>query len=244
MSTHCTFVRGFLALATVLCVATSADAAVLVIDDFEAGEGHFAQQPGFSGTSAGFDAPANVSTADRVTDEFFEGAASERLFINDNTTNAPDGTAWRVRFLSGGGTPANNVSVPATGYVGYWLKTANENLRAGILIDDGTALERSTRVPIIADNQWHLYQWNFDDETNWDGFAGTGPNGVIDADSVTIDGLYIDAVLAGDGSDQDATYFIDAVSHNPDGEIPIPEPTALGLLAVGAGALLSRRRRA
>ena len=246
MSTRGTFVRGILAL-SVLGMAASARAAVLVIDDFEAGEGHFAQDPDFSGSSAGQTVNAGVgpSTADRDITEFFSGAASERLFIDDNpAVNAPDGTSWRIRFLSGGGTPANNATLNTTGYVGYWLKTTAQNLRAGILIDDGAALERSTRVPIVGDGAWHLYQWNFDDDTQWDGFAGTGPNGVIDAATATIDGLWIDAVLAGDGSDQDATFFVDDVSHNPDGEIPVPEPTSLALLVPGALALLARRRRA
>ena len=234
MSTRCTFVRGLVALA-LFGLAASANAAVLVIDDFEAGEGHFAQQPGFSGTSAGFEPAATVSTADRVTDEFFAGAASERLFINDNTTNAPDGTAWRVRFLSGGGTPANNVTLPTSGYVGYWLKTSNENLRAAIMVDDGAALERSTRVPIIADNQWHLYQWNFDDDAQWDGFAGTGPNGVIDAASVTLDSLYIDAVLVGDGSDQDATLLHRRRLPQPRRRDPHPRADVAGGAGAGRG---------
>ena len=243
MHAHRMALRGLFALVAGFALAAPAGAAVIVIDDFEANEGHFNLDPDFSGTSAGQTVAAGVgpSTADRDTTEFFSGIASERVFIDDNpAVNAPDGTAWRIRFLSGGGTPANNTPLDATGYVGYWLKTTAQNLRAAVLVDDGAALERSTRVPIIGDGQWHLYQWNFDDDTQWDGFAGTGPNGVIDAATVTLDAIYIDAVLAGDGSDQDAVYFIDDVSVNPEGEIP--EPSALGLLAVGAAALLRRRR--
>jgi hypothetical protein len=237
--------RGFLALCAVVGLASSADAAVIVLDDFEANEGHFTSDPDTSGSSAGqTQTTPNVgpSTADRDTTVFFEGSASERLVIDDNpAATAPDGTAWRIRFLSGGGTPANNTTLDTTGFVGYWLQTTNPNLRAGIMVDDGAALERSTRTPIIADGQWHLYQWDFDDANQWDGFAGTAPNGVIDAATATIDSLYFDAVLAGDGSDQDATFYVDAVSHNPEGEIPIPEPAAVSLLSVAALALLRRR---
>ena len=103
-------------------------------------------------------------------------------------------------------------------------------------------LERGTRTPIIADGEWHLYEWNLDDDTQWDGFAGTGVNGAIDAATVTIDALYIDATLAGDGSDQDATFNIDTVAHDPAGQIVIPEPTSLALLGLGALPLVRRRR--
>lgn len=247
MYTRCTFVRWSFALAAVLGLSVSADAAVVVIDDFEVNEGHFAQDPDFSGSTAGQTVTAGVgpSVADRDTTEFFAGAASERIFMDDNpAVNDPGGGAWRLRFLSGGGTPANNATLDATGFVGYWLKTTTPNLRAGIMVDDGAALERSTRTPIIADGQWHLYQWDFDNADQWDAFAGTAPNGAIDAATVTLDALYVDAILAGDGSDQDATFFIDNVSHNNEGEIPIPEPTSLGMLGVAGLALLARRQRA
>ena len=233
--------RAACALTAVWALAPFARAAVTVIDDFEANEGHFAQAPNFSGSSAGF---AAASTADRTTEAFFSGAASEKLFIDDVVgTNDPGGGAWRLRFLSGGGTPANNVTLDSTGFVGYWLRTTTPNLRAGIMIDDGAALERSVRTAIIADGEWHLYQWDFDNDAQWDAFAGTAPNGAIDAAQVTIDALYVDAALAGDGSDQDATFYIDAVSFDPTGEIAVPEPTALGLVGVGA-LMLTRRRRA
>ena len=83
-------------------------------------------------------------------------------------------------------------------------------------IDDpvgNTALERGTAKPVIADNQWHLYQWNFEDAAAWDAFAG-GANGQIDAvnGTVTIDSIW----LAGSGN---AQIYLDNVTHNPNGLI-------------------------
>jgi hypothetical protein len=81
-------------------------------------------------------------------------------------------------------------------------------------IDDpvgNTALERGILQNVIADNEWHLYQWNFQDATHWDPFAG-GADGDIDAVSgtVTIDSIW----FAGSFN---AQIYLDTVSHNPDG---------------------------
>jgi MYXO-CTERM domain-containing protein len=226
----------------------SAGAQVIVLDDFEGSVGRFAQDPDVSGTTAGLTVTApgvGPSTSTLDTSTAFSGTGSMRIFADDDpAVLAPDATAWRVRFLSGGGTPANNAMLnnTPTSHVGYWLRTTTPNFRAALMLDDGAALERSTRIPVIADGLWHLYQWNLADADQWDGFAGTGPNGVIDAATVTIDSLYFDAVVT--SGDQDATFNIDAVSFNPSGPIPVPEPGALGLAVFGAGALWRWRRKA
>ena len=74
-------------------------------------------------------------------------------------------------------------------------------------------MERGTVKDVIADNQWHLYQWNFEDAADWDAFAG-GANGQIDAanGTVTIDSIW----LAGAGN---AQIYLDNVTHNPFGLI-------------------------
>ena len=233
----------------VLLTASAASAAPVVIDSFDVDEGHFTQAPSFSGTTTGETETApgvGPSTADRVTDEAFAGAGSQRIFLDDNpNANVPgEVEAWRLRHLSGGGTIANNVALTASGYVGYYLKTSTPNLQASIMLDDGSTghLERAVRVPITADNQWHLYQWNIDDDAQWDAFAGTGANGTIESATATIDSIFIDAVRT--SGDQDAVFFIDSVSHDPNGPLPpVPEPMAAGVIAVGAVGALARRRR-
>jgi hypothetical protein len=231
---------GLLALVT----AGSAGAQVIILDNFEGSLGRFTNDPDFSGSTAGqTQTTPGVGPSNHALDTTTAavGNSSLRVFMDDNpTVDAPDGTAWRLRLLSGGGTPANNQSLVnnSTAHVGYWLRTTTPNLRAAILLDDGAALERSARIPIIPDGQWRLYQWTLSDAAQWDAFAGTAPNGQIDEANVTIDGIWVDAVKT--TGDQDATFFIDAVSYHA--AAPIPEPGALVLAALGAAAVLWRRR--
>src|SRR4249919_3480791 len=127
-----------------------ARAAVVVIDDFEASEGHFTSNPNTgSGTSQGFvKTGGTAATADRVTTQAFTGSASQQGVLDDDVAVPGSGAnldSWRLRNLSGGGTPANNVSltnnVSDTTCVGYWIKTSSPGLEASIGIDDGAALE-------------------------------------------------------------------------------------------------------
>lgn len=254
MSTRARATLWVWAVGAALGFAGAAHAQTSILENFESGEGRFDRAPSFSGTTAGETETSpgvGPSTADRSTAEAYEGSGSQRIFMDDDpASDAPGTLAWRLRHLAGGGSPGTtNPAFASTGYIGYYLKTTTPNLRAGIFIDDGAALELSTKTPVIADGQWHRYQWQFSDANQWDAFAGTGPNGQIDSASVSIDGLYIDAVKDPTIADQDAVFFIDAVALNPTGEInvagnpAVPEPAAVGLLAPLAGALIARRRR-
>jgi hypothetical protein len=97
--------------------------------------------------------------------------------------------------------------------VGFWLKTDDAGLTVRIGIDDpvggNTALERGFAQPLIADNEWHLYQWNLENANHWDAFSG-GADGDIDGAGghVTIDSIW----FFGSGA---AQIFLDNVSHNP-----------------------------
>lgn len=221
--------------------------ATIVLDSFEVDEGHFTTAPSFSGSTQGETETTpgvGPSTADRDTSEAFFGSASQRLFLDDDPTiGTPDGP-WRFRHLSGGGSAGSNVLLTTSGFVGYFLKTTTPNLEASLMIDDGPALERAAFQPIPPDGQWHLYEWELTDETQWEPFAGTGPNGIIDSPSVTFDSLYFISRFDGVTVDYDAVFFVDEVSANPDGRIPpIPEPAGGGLIAFGALSLGMRTRR-
>jgi hypothetical protein len=102
-------------------------------------------------------------------------------------------------------------------------------------------LERAIQLPIIADGEWHLYEWNLADADQWEPFARTSPNGVIDNSTVTIDGLYIDALKT--SGDQDATFYVDNISFNPDGTVAVPEPASALTIVCGIAVLGALRRR-
>ena len=109
--------------------------------------------------------------------------------------------------------------LPGTGYVGFWLKTDDPGSNVRIAIDDPvpagtTAIEMGSAKNIVADNPWHLYQWNFGDANDWFALGNAGSDGDIDAVGgiVTIDLIW----FAGAGSVQ---IYMDNVMHNPNGLI-------------------------
>lgn len=190
-----------------------------VLDNFEVNEGHFGWNYNNATQTTGL---AATTTIDRdTTDHQGTGAGSQLL----NLVASGAGT-WTLRHNSGSGTnlaaePAGNTKLDATGYVGFWLKTDDAGLSVRIGIDDpvagNTALERGFAQGIIADNQWHLYQWNLENDSHWDAYSG-GANGTIDApnDTVTIDSIWFTGI-------GNAQIYLDNIAHN-----------ALGLLAAAS----------
>jgi len=187
-----------------------------VIDDFEVNEGHFSWPYNYSPAAQTYGLAAST-TIDRVTTQHQGTIGSGSQLLN---LVASGSAAWQICHISGIGTgmagqPAGNVQLDATGYVGFWLKTDDPGITVRIGIDDpvggNTALERGYAQPVIPDNNWHLYQWNLENDNHWDAFSG-GANGYIDAenDTVTIDSIW----FTGLGN---AQIYLDNVSHNPDG---------------------------
>lgn len=182
-----------------------------ILDNFDVDEGHFTYPYNFSPPSqtAGL---SNATTIDRVTTEAQAGAGSQLLnLVSDGSPS------WKMRHSSGTpgnpAVPAGNVPLDATGYVGFWLMTDDAGVQVQIVMDDPGTGEMGTLQDVIADGQWHLYQWNLEDDSQWDGWVNG--NGAIDEATVTIDSIY----FWGSG---DAQIYLDTVSHNPDGMLGAP----------------------
>ena len=152
-------------------------------------------------------APARTSTANRVTTEAYEGIGSQEIFIDGDPTD------WYYRHLSGIGTagsPGSNLALDATGHVGFWLMTEDSGLAVQIAVDDPTTGDRGVSLGVIADGEWHLYEWDLSDDSQW--VPWNVQDGVITGPTVTIDSIQ----FRGAG---DATFYLDTVAHNPSGSL-------------------------
>jgi uncharacterized lipoprotein YddW (UPF0748 family) len=180
----------------------------IVLDDFEINEGHFGWNYNLSPQTVGL---ASATTIERVTTEAHTGIASQELNL---VASGPE--AWTLRHNSGIGTaaaPAGNVAIPATGYVGFWLKTDSPGVSVQIALDDPGTADRGFLQDVIADGQWHLYEWNLDNDSQWEGWV-TG-DGIITGPTVTLDSIF----FYGTGN---ATLYLDNVSYNPEGPLLAP----------------------
>jgi hypothetical protein len=223
-------------------VATSANAATVKLEDFTAGEGPFNGAIDASSVSGGLAVASSSLTHDPTVGN--DAAGSLKFTIDDDPDMAIRGlTPWRVNALANGGDRSANVGFAASGHIGYWLRTTSEGLLASIYIDDGTHEEFGRQRSVIADGQWHLYQWNLDASSGlneWlggDGMIG----GSLPGGSATINALRLESASNLPG-DFNAIFWIDDISHNPNGVV-VPEPSVFALLAIGGFSLMTRDRR-
>jgi hypothetical protein len=185
-----------------------------VYADFEQGDlGPFNSSISFSGSNRGFN--TTLSSATIINGPANDGTYAQRLTIIDDPNTGGDtqnpGGAWFVRHVAGGGNPANNVTRPAMGSVGFWAKTSDPNLRISLVVDDASLAtgERGTARNMTADGQWHPYFWDINDVSQWEGWVnGDGTvNERFTLDSIQIFGPPIA------GSNQNATIDIDTFMH-------------------------------
>lgn len=180
-----------------------------VLDGFEVNEGRFSWNHNQSSDPHTYGL-ASSTTITRTTAEAQWGDASQLINIV-----ASDGD-WQLRHNSGfgvPGSPVGNAPLAATGSVGFWLKTDEENVYVHLAVDDGFTAELGVDREVIADGKWHLYQWNLENAADWEDFLGG--DGAINSETVSIDAIYLF------GSD-DAQIYLDTVSHNPEGKLAAP----------------------
>jgi hypothetical protein len=220
---------------------------VRIIDDFEAGDGHFTTV-----SAVGASVPIRVRTAD----DSYTKTYAQKVNVVDDLAN-PNG--WYVRLLSGGGLPGSNESIPLTdgadGTIGFFLRvSANSPLATPLtaeLVLDGGGTDSDAGVPrtLITDGDWHYYEWDLDDPSDWTAWRDANGNVVAGSDGVLppAGNVSIDSILlrGGNGS---AEFFVDGVMRNAGGSLsamlPVPEPGVVGMMSLASIALLRRRRRA
>jgi hypothetical protein len=218
--------------------------AAIVFDDFNVDEGHFNLAPSFSGSNSNI---AATSTADRTTADNFEGGGHEQIVLNMTTA----GSATRLRFLSGSGTPANNVSFTTSSGTDGWIGLAVKTSSSGWTVQPWLeGQENNGGVPkgLTPDGAWHIYEWNLDDQSGGpDGWGAVA--GIVAGDADFENGSYtLDSVLFRHTiAPATATFDMDFVAKSDSGSIadlvPVPEPGSAGLLGLVGVALGSARRR-
>jgi Stage II sporulation protein/PEP-CTERM motif len=219
-----------------------------LIESFDVDQGYFGNN---------FNAPQNLDvlsvTRTRVTGAAaFQGAGAQRIAIDQD-----EATSQRFEYfhtaglgpnsmqqLNGAtptqgvvGTAATNLSMESIGSVGFWLKAdviaGDPQLTTFIILDDDAGgTERGRSMDVSADGLWHKYEWFLDDPAQWFNFIGG--NGTMNGDYFSIDSIRFTGLT-------DAAFTIDNVFY--DAAAMVPEPTSVALLALGAVAALSRRRR-
>jgi N-acetyl-anhydromuramyl-L-alanine amidase AmpD len=155
-----------------------------IMDSFETNEGRFADEPALSGSTTGI---ASSSSAERNNARVRSGGGtwSEQVALVDNTASS---AAWNVRFLSGGGNPANNPKLQkAGGRIGFWAFTAAPGVSLAMGIDDADGTEKSIAKSLPA-NTWTFVEWKLDDQTQWDPWVNG--DGIISATQVTLDAIW------------------------------------------------------
>ncbi|MCE5187013.1 MAG: phosphodiester glycosidase family protein [Planctomycetaceae bacterium] len=176
----------------------------MIYADFEGGPGTFWLSPGYSGSTTGIDKVNSTSSLSTISS--YQGNVCQKLTIVDSS--AASG-GWLVRHLSGSSASrSQNLERPTRGYVGLWASTTTPGLEISIAIDNtsNVTADRGNFRTMQADGQWHLYEWNLEDNSDWHGWING--DGVIDTVDFTLDSIQLRSA-----SDQDAVIYLDRIAH-------------------------------
>ena len=155
--------------------------------------------------------------------------------LGPNSTTLADGKTASTAALALVGTSSTNLSMPSYGAIEYWVKvTSGSGLTTDILLNnDAGTVQTSLSEPLVADGQWHEYEFFVNQAAEFVSNFDTGSN----ASYFSVNSIGLTGVGA-------ATVELDDVTYDQSATIAAPEPTTLAELglATAAGAFGRRRR--
>jgi hypothetical protein len=228
---------------------------VQIIDNFESNDGHFTWTPTQSPTTVG---ALTTSFKVRTADDSSTQAYGQKIGIFDDPNNA---NGWYVRYVSGTGSPSLNTAINLTagtdGYIGFFLRVftnsdPSQTMTTQLVLDSGAAggganSDAGVARTILADGEWHYYEWNLDSPADWTPWRDAAGNVILGSDGIipTTGQVTIDSIILR-GGNANVEFFLDGVMRNANGSLaamtPVPEPQVLLTLAMFASTLAMKRR--
>lgn len=247
----------FVAAAAAIAVAAGgsvASAAVQFLQDYESttpadidtNNQLFLRRPGLSGSNTNV-AAGSAADLSLVSPGLGLGGNQALQVLTRVTT---PGDPQRLRFLvdSDGNVDLN---LPQSGTIGFLLQAPQgtpSDLEVGFVIEDTARgdLEVLSPTSVISDGTARLYQFNLGPGTTTTPFSSFFGGSGLGNGTITGTTFNPDSIAFRTQTGSEFTFVIDSIAFNPDGDLSalVPEPGALGILALGGLGLLARRRRA
>jgi hypothetical protein len=253
-STRLTNLLSIAALAILAACSTQAMAVPVFLQDYEAPgnlDEPFHLRASNSGSSHG-EVDASSTIVLDVTSGALGTSQSAIQTIVDDPLVPGDvaGSAWSMRIVpnNAANMSAANPAFATDGYVGFFLKVAagvpGTLQVAPLLEDSGGTLAGSGGVlrTVIADGQWHLYQWNMDDPNDFPNTFESFYGGTPAAETLDPTAFFDSIALIATGVGTTTVLNIDQIGYDNAGPL-VPEPASLALTALAALGLLAARRR-
>jgi len=189
-----------------------------VLTDFETNHGYLGNPADFSDHNQNVGASTSHQ---RVNGQGYLSNVGQRLDIDLDESS---GTEFLFHHVAGTeyagannlftGEREANLALQTEGAIGLWLKTSSPGLSVGLnLDDDRDGTEQGLLRDVVADGQWHKYEWSLDSPSLWSAAGYDAGDGALDQ-SVSLDSI----VFTGNA---DSTVYLDELFYRPTSFPPI-----------------------